>query len=340
MEAVAIIGCIAAVVSAYRDGGAIVDKIKNKRLARQAPPPTRLLEESLARGPKAVEEAKENGIERFGPRYAAGDELALGSLKDILIDLQGSLLRHLRQAQEDDNMTDFTTLVDASDIGRIRTVTVLNELYMRVAMSATIAPNSFGDMGTFTNSQIGTSNGHITPNPILPVLTNTAHGQGDSNIAQQISREQASPGCQEVRTTQAPSRLSPRPGFFDRFRRKSSSEEGTSAKTSVRSPRIRSKYEVASQEKRSQKILPSPPDHPVPPHRPYRHNPPYSLHHPRIPNPPPLRPLQLLLQLRPPKTRHIHRAKIPRQFPIPAPPPLHKLKSSIPVTELESGQMS
>lgn len=259
MEAVAIIGCIAAVVSAYRDGGAIVDKIKNKRLARQAPPPTRLLEESLARGPKAVEEAKENGIERFGPRYAAGDELALGSLKDILIDLQGSLLRHLRQAQEDDNMTDFTTLVDASDIGRIRTVTVLNELYMRVAMSATIAPNSFGDMGTFTNSQIGTSNGHITPNPILPVLTNTAHGQGDSNIAQQISREQASPGCQEVRTTQAPSRLSPRPGFFDRFRRKSSSEEGTSAKTSVRSPRIRSKYEVASQEKRSQKTLPASP---------------------------------------------------------------------------------
>ncbi|KAI4182655.1 MAG: hypothetical protein L6R41_005839 [Letrouitia leprolyta] len=254
MEAVAIIGCIAAVVSAYRDGGAIVDKIKRKRLARQAPPPTRLLEESLTRGPKAVEEAKENGIERFGPRYAAGDEIAVGGLKDILIDLQGSLLRHLRQAQEDDDMIDFTTLVDASDIGRIRTVTVLNELYMRVAMSATIAPNSFGDMGTFTNSQIGAPDIHIAPNPMVPALTSTVPGHGNSNIAQPTSCEHASTGYQELNVTQAPSRLSPRPGFFDRFRRKSSTE-GSSARSNTRSPRIRSKYEIASQENLSQKTL-------------------------------------------------------------------------------------
>ncbi|KAI4172598.1 MAG: hypothetical protein LQ343_003445 [Gyalolechia ehrenbergii] len=259
MEAIAIIGCIAAVVSAYRDGGAIVNKIKQKRMARQAPPPMRLLEDSLARGPKAVEEAKENGIERFGPRYAAGDQIAVGELKDILIDLQGSLLRHLRQAQEDDNMTDFTTLVDASDFGRIRTVNVLNELYMRVATSATIAPNVFGDMGTLTNPQIRAEDGRITPKLLSQVPTDIASGPGNSNPVQTTFREQASPEHQGLHGKQVTPHISPRLGFFDRFRRKSSTEGGSSGKSNSRSPRIQSNYEVTFQENRRQHTLLPPP---------------------------------------------------------------------------------
>lgn len=59
--------------------------------------------------------------------------IATQALQEILIHLQGTLLRHLWAAQENDNLTDFNIVVDASDFGRIKSVTVLNELYMRMA---------------------------------------------------------------------------------------------------------------------------------------------------------------------------------------------------------------
>ena len=73
MEVVAVIGCVAAVVSAYKDGGKIVKQIKAKRAARYALTPTSALESSLERGLVAVEQAKDNGIERYGPEFATGD---------------------------------------------------------------------------------------------------------------------------------------------------------------------------------------------------------------------------------------------------------------------------
>ena len=72
-EVIAIVACVAAVVSAYRDGTVIVRRIKEKRRARKALPPTILLEESLEKGSREVEEAKENGVKRFGPEFAIGD---------------------------------------------------------------------------------------------------------------------------------------------------------------------------------------------------------------------------------------------------------------------------
>ncbi len=154
MEVVAVIGCVAAVVSAYKDGGNIVKQIKAKRAAKRAPAPTESLETSLQRGPAAVEEAKDQGIERYGPRYAyshdreceasrglfnlliSNPEIAVDSLRNILIHLQGTLLRHLWSAQEDDNYQDFNILVETSDHGRMKSVGVLNDLYMRMAQAA------------------------------------------------------------------------------------------------------------------------------------------------------------------------------------------------------------
>ena len=77
LEAFAVVGAVAAVVSAYRDGSRIVAEIKEKRARRKAPPPSRLLEESLSRGPPALEEAKNNGVERFGQAFAIGDSKLL-----------------------------------------------------------------------------------------------------------------------------------------------------------------------------------------------------------------------------------------------------------------------
>ena len=237
MEAIAIIGCIAAVVSAYRDGGAILDKIKEKRVARHAPLPPRLLQDSLARGPRAVEEAKDTGIERFGTKYA--DKIALDSLKDILIDLQGSLLKHLRQAQEDDNMTDFTTLVDASDIGRIRTVTVLNELYVRVARGTTLTQTPFGDMGSLSPRQ----DGSIAPDVVTQVNISPPASLSRGKAIQQ-SVSSAFPESSEQPKEQ---RSTAKAGFFDKFRRKSSSDDNSTATSSRRSSSLLPKREVADQ---------------------------------------------------------------------------------------------
>ena len=73
LEVFAVVGAVAAVISAYRDGGRIVAEIKKKRVRREAPPPTIYLEQSLSKGPPALEEAKNNGIERFGQSFAIGD---------------------------------------------------------------------------------------------------------------------------------------------------------------------------------------------------------------------------------------------------------------------------
>lgn len=62
--------------------------------------------------------------------------IAIEALRDILIHLQGTLLKHLWSAQEDDNIQDFNIVVETSDHGRIRSVMVLNELYMRMAQAA------------------------------------------------------------------------------------------------------------------------------------------------------------------------------------------------------------
>jgi len=70
-------------------------------------------------------------------------EVATDALRDILIHLQGTLLKHLCAAQEDDNITDFNVLVDASDFGRVQSVLVLNGLYMRMAQSAPLRHVAF-----------------------------------------------------------------------------------------------------------------------------------------------------------------------------------------------------
>ena len=73
LEVFAVVSAVAAVISAYKDGSRIVAQIKAKRAHRKAPPPTKFLEESLSRGPLALEEAKNNGVERFGAAFATGD---------------------------------------------------------------------------------------------------------------------------------------------------------------------------------------------------------------------------------------------------------------------------
>lgn len=85
-----------------------------------------------------LETVSATGSSSYECKLISQSEVATDALRNILIHLQGTLLRHLWVAQEDDDMTDFNILVDASDFGRIQSVTVLNELYMRMAQAAPV----------------------------------------------------------------------------------------------------------------------------------------------------------------------------------------------------------
>ena len=148
-------------------------------------------------------------------------DIAIDSLKDILIALQGSLLKHLYPACENDNITDFSPLVDVSDISKIKAVSALYELHMRMAVSAPIARDLWpGEPGQSRS---------IPPQPGL------GNSPSDNTLASQFSgglpihmplQRQLDATSRHPPEIQQASSSSPRPGSSHRiksfFRRKPS----------------------------------------------------------------------------------------------------------------------
>ena len=130
-EALTVIAVVAGLVSAFRDGGAIVEKIKERRRIKNKPPPTTELEESLEDGETEIRKAAARGESRLGEDFRAGDDPAIQALQTVTIEVQSSMLKHLREAVKDDDMNDFGECIDSIIEARLRAVTTLNELYLR-----------------------------------------------------------------------------------------------------------------------------------------------------------------------------------------------------------------
>ncbi|KAG9773562.1 hypothetical protein KCU88_g5708, partial [Aureobasidium melanogenum] len=128
---IAVIGAVAALVTAYKDAGGIVAKIKERRNARGALPPSVALEESLDEGHQEIERITAKGIKRFGADFEQGDDIAHRALQSLTIEVQASLLRHLTLAVKDDSVTDFEACIDSAIEARLKAVTIFNELYLR-----------------------------------------------------------------------------------------------------------------------------------------------------------------------------------------------------------------
>ncbi|GAB7348527.1 hypothetical protein MBLNU459_g6923t1 [Dothideomycetes sp. NU459] len=133
-EIVGIVACVAAIVSAYNDGGNIVRKIREKRAERRAPPPTRMLEESLSRDARDIEAEQTLGVQRLGITFDRGDEIARRELKQITLVLKSELFDHLVLALRDDNITDFEPAMNVADRGRDQTISVLMQMRQRLQM--------------------------------------------------------------------------------------------------------------------------------------------------------------------------------------------------------------
>ncbi|KIX03431.1 uncharacterized protein Z518_06983 [Rhinocladiella mackenziei CBS 650.93] len=128
---IAVIGAVAALITAYRDAGTIVENIKERRKAKGALPPSVALEESIQEGHQEIEKITAKGIQRFGSDFEQGDDIAHRALQSLTIEVQASFLHHLTLASKDDNVTNFEACIDSAIEARLRAVTILNELYLR-----------------------------------------------------------------------------------------------------------------------------------------------------------------------------------------------------------------
>ncbi|KAI1628008.1 hypothetical protein EDD37DRAFT_678093 [Exophiala viscosa] len=131
---------VRAVIGAFEDAIKLVQRIRNQRLKSnggQLPEePTRDLLESLALGPAIVRGHYEHDLKRFGEQYACGDIQAREQLKDILINLQMTLITTLRMVYMDDMDLDFGVLQICSDDCRVNAGVCLGQLSQRLSEAA------------------------------------------------------------------------------------------------------------------------------------------------------------------------------------------------------------
>lgn len=70
---IAVIGAVAALISAYKDAGSIVENIKERRRVKGALQPSVALEQSIQEGHQEIEKITAKGIQRFGSDFEHGD---------------------------------------------------------------------------------------------------------------------------------------------------------------------------------------------------------------------------------------------------------------------------
>ncbi|MCJ1225268.1 hypothetical protein MMC12_001917 [Toensbergia leucococca] len=145
LELLAIVGCVAAVTSAYHDGFELVQEIRAKRKAKRdlqrissQESSTQELQESLYRGQEVVQSQYNHDFRRYGNAFRIGDDIARDALKDVIIHLQSQVISNLKIAWQQDTVVDFTTLQDASDFDQNRAIMILLQLQQRIICSAPI----------------------------------------------------------------------------------------------------------------------------------------------------------------------------------------------------------
>ncbi|KAK7888272.1 hypothetical protein LTR67_009150 [Exophiala xenobiotica] len=129
-----------AVVAAFEDAIKLVQRIRDQRESSNGASlpeePTRDLLESLALGPAIVRGHYQHDLKRFGEQYACGDIQAREQMKDILINLQMTLIITLRNVYMDNMDLDFNALQTSSDDCRVNAGVCLGQLSQRLAEAA------------------------------------------------------------------------------------------------------------------------------------------------------------------------------------------------------------
>ncbi|CAI7617345.1 unnamed protein product [Penicillium glandicola] len=185
VEVIAVVACVAAIVSAYGDGANMFKAIRKKYHERRA---NQELERSLARGRTDIQPTFDRHYRELGRIYADGDQIAREHMKDIVITLQGALLKHLSEAQERGTALDLVALERESEQGRIRTLIILEELYQRLARPPVLP--SFTTLSIDPNHRgmnMNTNRGAYFPNRpdrYLPQMAEIGYISGGYSVPQ------------------------------------------------------------------------------------------------------------------------------------------------------------
>lgn len=155
-------------IAAFEDAANLVQRIRKDRASKAEPladEPTQDLLDSLNLGPVLVRGHYDHDVKRFGEQYACGDGQAREQMKDVLINLQMTLIITLRSIMMDDVELDFGVLQAASDDCRVNAGVCLGQLSQR--LSSAIQAQAY-----FPNSATGSvvgGGGTLLP-PMSPSL--------------------------------------------------------------------------------------------------------------------------------------------------------------------------
>ncbi|KAJ5374333.1 hypothetical protein N7517_006339 [Penicillium concentricum] len=130
------------------EGASIFTAIRKKYHERQS---TWDLEHSLSRGQTEIQSLYHQHYQELDQQYEEGDWIAREQMKDIIITLQGTLLRHLRLAEDHGATLDLVPLQIEVEEARVRTLVIMRDLYRRLLESVYV-PRAFS-MSTNLNGE-------------------------------------------------------------------------------------------------------------------------------------------------------------------------------------------
>jgi len=138
-EVIGVIGAVAAVVSAFKDGLSLFRSRHEWTTAKRGS----ALDHSLVTGATQVQSEYDRDFQRLGKRFATGDDIARMELMSTVIKLQGTLIAILQSWVHSNGQVhlDLSTLQLASDTSRVESINSLGSLFQRLSVVAPIQQN-------------------------------------------------------------------------------------------------------------------------------------------------------------------------------------------------------
>ncbi|KAK6428206.1 hypothetical protein LTR95_015651 [Oleoguttula sp. CCFEE 5521] len=146
LEVVAVVGCVAAVVSAFHGAAELTDIIKERREKKrkrrdrekdmEQAVQERMLHTSLVQGARQIDQTGLERRQQFGYAFERGDLTATSELKDVVIRLQGEVIRALQIARDVENAAlNMQILHDASISNRLEAIRSMDGLCYRITVA-------------------------------------------------------------------------------------------------------------------------------------------------------------------------------------------------------------
>ncbi|GAB7364561.1 hypothetical protein MBLNU230_g5368t1 [Neophaeotheca triangularis] len=150
MSGVEVAACVCAVVSAFHGGAELITTIKEKRASKkrwrierqqemERSFQEKTLQTALQDGEHRVQEYYDQKQRQLGYAFRVGDDIATSQLKDIVINMQGEIIRSLQIAVNvEQAVLDLTKLHEASIANRMSAERSMDDLRQRIVLTMSL----------------------------------------------------------------------------------------------------------------------------------------------------------------------------------------------------------